>query len=377
MEVVLSQPDAVSLDQSFIRSFRRRLLDWFRRHRRELPWRETKDPYAIWISEIMLQQTQVATVIPYYDRFLARFPTVEDLAAAETDEVLRHWAGLGYYSRARSLHAAARHIVAEHGGRFPHEEEQVLALPGVGRYTAGAIRSIAFDIPAPLLDGNVTRVLTRVLALRGDPKSAPLHKKLWRIAEELVAPKTASEFNQGMMELGALVCTPRNPDCGRCPVRRLCEANRLGLTRDLPETPARRPTVSVTLAAAAITDARGRLLIVQRQGEDLLEGFWELPTVEHQEPVERALETAVRERTGLQIRLGRRLGRVRHTITYRRLQVIVLAGQCLSSGRASRGRDWAWYTPGREEFAFSALARKTMRLWSEDSLSRESVNGER
>ncbi|MEQ8764662.1 MAG: A/G-specific adenine glycosylase [Planctomycetota bacterium] len=354
---------ATQLEPSFIRSFRRRLIDWYRRHRRELPWRNTKDPYAIWISEIMLQQTQVATVIPYYERFLQAFPTVEDLANAPESQVLERWAGLGYYSRARSLRAAAQQIVERHGSEFPRDEAKILELPGIGRYTAGAIRSIAFDQKAPLLDGNVARVLTRVFALRGDPKSGPVSKRLWEIASILVPPRTASDFNQGLMELGALICSPRQPHCGRCPVRRLCHAYAAGLTDVLPESSPKRATVSVTLTAAGIHDPSGRLLLVRRTGERLMEGLWELPTIEYTEPVEPALRRSIEERTGQTITPGRRLGTVRHAITHRRLQVIVLSGRCSTPKMPARNADWMWWDPDEDPPALSGLAQKTIRLW--------------
>jgi A/G-specific adenine glycosylase len=210
------------------------LLAWYAREQRDLPWRRTRDPYAIWISETMLQQTQVATVIPYWTRWLHRFPTVVALAQAPLDDVLKAWQGLGYYARARNLHRAAQVIVEKHGGVFPTRLEDVLALPGVGRYTAGAVCSIAFDQDVPIVDANVIRVLCRVFGVRGDPKSTKSQAELWRLAEALIPPGQARPFNQAMMELGALVCH-QAPRCGVCPVRERCVAYQSGDPTGLPE----------------------------------------------------------------------------------------------------------------------------------------------
>jgi A/G-specific adenine glycosylase len=198
------------------------LLHWFAASARDLPWRRTKDPYAIWISEIMLQQTRVPTAVPYYERFLHRFPTVEQLARARLDTVIKLWEGLGYYSRARNLHQAAQEIVARFGGHLPASREELLTLPGIGRYTAGAIASIAFGRREPLVDGNVTRVLCRIFRLKGSPKEVTLQKRIWAIAEKLVPEGHAGQFNQALMELGSEVCLPRRPRCDDCPVNRLC-----------------------------------------------------------------------------------------------------------------------------------------------------------
>ncbi len=255
-----------------------KLLRWYRRVRRAMPWRGTRDPYAIWISEAMLQQTQVATVIPYYEKFLARFPAVGDLAAARLDEVLRLWAGLGYYARARNLHAAARQIVAEHGGRLPDTVEGLRELPGFGPYTAGAVASIAFDRRAAVVDGNVARVLARVFAIRGDLKSVTARARLWRLAESLLPSRNCGDFNQALMELGATVCTPTSPQCGGCPLRGECTALKRGLVEQLPEA-SNRPRVRAETHAVAAVACGGRWLFVRRAERGLWGGLWELPTV--------------------------------------------------------------------------------------------------
>ena len=217
-----------------MKAVRRALLAWYRANRRELPWRATRDPYAIWVSEAMLQQTRVETAIPYYERFLERFPDVAALASADLDDVLGAWAGLGYYSRARNLHAAARLVAERHGGEVPDDVEQLRALPGVGRYTAGAIASIAFDRPEPVVDGNAARVLTRLHDIREDVRSARVARRLWEESAALVRGPQPGLLNQALMELGARVCTPRAPRCPTCPLLRHCAAYRAGDPESLP-----------------------------------------------------------------------------------------------------------------------------------------------
>ena len=212
------------MDSCSLPAFRQELLLWYGAARRRLPWRDNLDSYRVWISEVMLQQTTVKTVVPYYEKFLGAFPTVADLAAAPIDQVLSRWSGLGYYSRARNLHAAARVIVRDHGGRFPTGPEEALALPGVGAYTAAAILSIAHGLPMAVVDGNVARVLARLLAIRGPIKSSAVRKRLWTSAAVFLDPSAPGDFNQAMMELGATVCTPKSPLCGECPVASWCEA---------------------------------------------------------------------------------------------------------------------------------------------------------
>src|SRR5262245_40290438 len=203
---------------------RRRLLAWYARHARRLPWRGSRDPYAVLVSEVMLQQTQVARVAQFYSSFLARYPTLEDLAAASPDAVRESWEGLGYYARARNLHAAARHVVATAGGRLPPSRDDLRRLPGIGRYTAGAVASLAFAAPVPAVDTNVARVLTRVFAIRSRPKSAAHQRRLWALAAALVPPRRPGDWNQALMDLGATICTARAPRCPRCPVRADCRS---------------------------------------------------------------------------------------------------------------------------------------------------------
>jgi len=300
------------------------LLRWYRRSRRDLPWRRTRDPYRVWISEAMLQQTRVETVIPYYHRFLARFPDVGSLAAAPMDDVLGAWQGLGYYSRARNLKRAAEHVVACHGGALPDTADALRELPGVGRYTAGAVASIAFDRPEPVVDGNVARVLSRVHDLEDDPKSPAGQARLWEEAERLVRGRAPGDLNQALMELGATVCTPRAPACPRCPVRNACAARRRGDPESLPVA-GPRTKVRPMDAVAAWVERRGRGLAVRRPEGGLLGGLWDLPGGElaAREHPDAGLRRALRERVGLDVEGVERLGEVSHVFTHRRLRLHV------------------------------------------------------
>ncbi|MBL8913383.1 MAG: A/G-specific adenine glycosylase [Archangium sp.] len=258
---------------------RSELLAWFDQHQRELPWRRTKDPYGVWVSEVMLQQTQVDRVIGYWSRFLERFPTVKSLAAAEVADVLSMWTGLGYYSRARNLHRAAQQIVSEHKGRVPREVKDLLELPGFGRYTAGAVASIAFDQETPIVDGNVARVLSRVFEIEGQPQDKVREAKLWERAGELVKGARPGDLNQALMELGATVCVPSSPLCLICPVRAKCKALAHGRVDELP--PPRKAMKRKKLELAVAVARRGKdVLLARREEKGLFGGLWELPCVE-------------------------------------------------------------------------------------------------
>jgi A/G-specific adenine glycosylase len=278
------------LQRRELAAFRKQLLGWFRQYQRDLPWRRTKDPYRIWLSEIMLQQTRVAAVIPYYERFLERFPDVRALATAPQEEVLRLWSGLGYYSRARNLQRAAQEIVDRHDGAFPRTEKEALALPGIGAYTAAAILSIAYGAKHAVLDGNVARVLARIFAVRGDLRDAKRWQSLQESADELLAPKFPSDWNQAMMELGATLCTPQSPQCLLCPVTQFCQARKLGLADSIPAPRKKRATENIVLAAAVLLDPRGRTLLlpppalskakgVHGQISVLVSKLWHFPTI--------------------------------------------------------------------------------------------------
>ena len=348
-----------------VKALRRRLLDWYRANRRDLPWRHTRDPYAIWISETMLQQTRVETVIPYWERFLARFPTVDALADAEADDVMQHWAGLGYYSRARNLQAAARSVVDEHGGALPDSVEALQTLKGVGRYTAGAVASIAFDRPAPILDGNVKRVLARVLHIRDDVTRPATERQLWATAEELAAGPSPGDLNQALMELGALVCTPRKPRCPACPIARDCAARKAGDAEALPIK--RRATrVRKLEGVAAWLTRGGRVLAVRRPPEGLLGGLWELPggELETGENAEQGLARCLRERVGMVAKDTTAVGQVKHVFTHRALTLHVYRGAA-PAGRVRRdGFDaHRWVSPAAlAQLPLSAVAKKAIAL---------------
>jgi A/G-specific adenine glycosylase len=317
--------------------FTRRLLSWYDSNRRDLPWRTSPqrpgplDPYHVLASETMLQQTQVATVIPYFERFIARFPRLADLAAAPQQEVLRLWQGLGYYSRARNLHAAAQTIVSEHHGQVPSELTELLALPGVGRYTAGAIASIAFDRPAPILDGNVIRVLCRIDAIEDDPREKRTLANLWRRAEELVPQVRPGDFNSGLMELGATVCTPANPKCLVCPAKDFCQAAAMGIQDRIPAARRRKPTPLVRRYVYCIS-RRGRWLLEQRPQSGRWAGMWQFITLEAPDP----------ERLPVPIRGPRSIGRISHRLTHRRYEFDVFQTDALSGRTSKDDRERKW-----------------------------------
>jgi len=307
-----------------VRLSRKRLLDWYRANKRAMPWRETRDPYAIWISEAMLQQTRVETVIPYWERFLSRFPDVHALATADLDDVLGAWAGLGYYSRARNLQAAARVIDQDHGGKLPDDAETLQTLPGIGRYTAGAVASIAFDRPEPVLDGNVKRVLARLLGIRKDIGQAATVERLWEEAGALAQGPHPGDLNQALMELGATVCTPRTPRCESCPVSQFCDAWAKGDAESLP-IKARKKAARKVEAVAALVVRRGKALAVRRPSCGLLGGLWGLPggDLAAGETPRAGLTRALRERAGLEISRVSAIGTVEHVFTHRKLTLHV------------------------------------------------------
>ena len=315
-------------------AFRKSLLNWFRKFQRDLPWRRTKDPYWIWISEIMLQQTRVAAVIPYYRRFLERFQDIRSLAEGPEEEVLRMWSGLGYYSRARNLQKAAQQIVERHGGKFPQDREEAGKLSGIGDYTSAAILSIAFGKEHAVLDGNVARVLARLGAIRGDLREAKRWQRLRKEAGALLDSRAPGDWNQAMMELGATVCTPRAPQCLLCPVAKFCRARKLGDPELFPEKREKTKPVEIVLAAAVLWTPSGETLLLpppsrgeKRPAADdvgtLVSGMWHFPTV----AVDREPRGELREFLGGLLPAKRRgfelepLAQVKHAVTYRRVTV--------------------------------------------------------
>jgi A/G-specific adenine glycosylase len=327
---------------------------------RDLPWRRTRDPYAIWVSEVMLQQTQVATVIPYYGRFLSAFPCPVRLAQAPLDRVLLLWSGLGYYSRARNLHAAAQRIVAEHGGRMPEDAHALRSLPGIGDYTAGAILSIAFGQRVACVDGNVERVLCRALAVSGHPKRGPTRGAIRDAATKLVDCPTPGDVNQALMELGATVCTPARPECPSCPWRAQCLALQHGVVERFPETGPRPAQVSVR-AAAAVVRREGRVLIAQRGDSGVWAGLWEFPQVEvSSDHPEQGLQAFLRQQFGVGVEVGALLWEVRHGVMNRTVRLEVYDCRLLR-GRLAEGEyaAVAWVSLAElGGFAFSAPHRK-------------------
>ncbi|MCB9727798.1 MAG: A/G-specific adenine glycosylase [Deltaproteobacteria bacterium] len=306
---------------------RLRLSAWYHTRARRLPWRDQPTPYRVWVSEIMLQQTQVATVLPYFERFVAALPDIESLARADEPTVLGLWAGLGYYRRARFLHRAAREVVARHGGRLPASATDLRALPGVGAYTAAAIASVAFGLPEAVVDGNVIRVLSRLVALPQLTDTAPGQRALQAVADALLDRSDPSSHNQAMMELGALVCSPRGPDCATCPLSPSCAARAAGTQERYPRKRARTPPQKVRACCGLATDEAGRLLMARRPAGVLLGGLWELPGGEltPETSPQRSLQAHLHERLGLDAEIGRRLGVVEHVFSHRHLTLDIYA----------------------------------------------------
>ncbi|MGA7852319.1 MAG: A/G-specific adenine glycosylase [Candidatus Acidiferrales bacterium] len=305
------------------------VLKWFRAHQRDLPWRSSRDAYRIWVAEVMLQQTRIAAVPPYYQRFLDRFPNVESLAQAPQTEVLKLWSGLGYYSRARNLHAAAKEIVAHHKGKFPRELEAALALPGIGTYTAAAVLSIAYDVPLAVLDGNVARVLARTHAIRGDLRAPKTWRTLTEIANHLLAKNSASDWNQSLMELGEVICTPQSPRCESCPVARWCRAQAENLTNEIPAPRRKRAPIHIKIAAAILLDPRNRTLLIKDPGAHdgvLFSRMWQFPAVEVTSEPKSALAAHLSETLNLPANTGalelEALPAASHGVTFRNITLL-------------------------------------------------------
>ncbi len=308
-----------------LRAFRQNLLAWFRANRREHPWRRNRDPYRVWLAEVMLQQTRIAAVIPYYEKFLARFPDIESLARAPEQDVLRLWAGLGYYSRARNLQRAAREIVAQHSGEFPRDHSAAMALPGIGRYTAAAVLSIAYDAPHAVLDGNVARVLARLHAIRGDLRAPRRWKQLDAKAQALLPPNAAGDWNQALMELGETICTPKSPHCTACPVVRSCEAHKRGLVAAIPAPRKKPASVKQRIAAAVLLDARGRTLLVRDPGAHdgvLFSRMWQFPAVEFAKHPEAAIAEHLRTALRIDAPALIELRHAKHAVTFRNITLV-------------------------------------------------------
>ena len=331
------------------------LLAWWDASRRDMPWRGRSDPYAIWVSEVMLQQTRVETVREYYRRFLRRFPTVGALARADLDDVLKAWEGLGYYSRARNLHAAARRVASDFGGKVPGTLVELRRLEGVGAYTAGAIASIAFGLDEPVLDGNVVRVLSRLFRIGADPRTARTRKKLLALARSLIPPGQAAAVNQALMDLGATVCLPRAPRCTACPLRALCRAAARGEQDKLPWKPPRKAVPHFDIAAGVVWKRR-RVLIDRRKADAMLGGLWEFPGGKRRrgETLEDAVVREVREEVGIEVAPAGRLATVRHAYTHFRITLYAFECRFVSGRCRALGCDaFRWVRPDElDRYAF-------------------------
>ena len=324
----------------------RRLLAWAETALEPLPWRGERDPYRIWVSEIMLQQTRRETVVPYYRRFLERFPTLQALASADLQDVLKVWEGLGYYARARSLHAAARRVVDEFGGQLPADRHQLLSLPGIGAYTAGAILSLAFGQDEPVLDGNVQRVLCRLAFVRENPDRPSVLRDLWATARSILVPGQAGRVNEALMELGATVCVRRAPRCPVCPLADLCCAHQAGAEETVPASSRRDPVPHRQVTAAVILRP-DRVLVAQRQPDDLLGGLWEFPggTCEGEESLDACLRREISEELGVEIAVGPQIAALPHAYTHFRLTLhVFLCRLVAGEPRALQCADWRWVT---------------------------------
>jgi A/G-specific adenine glycosylase len=339
-----------------------RLLAWADRSLRDLPWRQVRDPYRVWVSEIMLQQTRVETVIPYYLRWMRQFPTVAALARAELGDVLKAWEGLGYYARGRNLHRAAQTVVEEYGGHLPDSREALLALPGIGPYTVGAILSLAFGRDAAVLDGNVRRVFSRLFAIGDDPRETETRKRLWALAEEMVPSGQAGRHNEALMDLGAMVCTPRAPHCGVCPLSEICEAFALGDPEAYPPRRRRAPTPHYNVAAGVIWKGES-LLIAQRPLDGLLGGMWEFPggKQEEGETLPECLQRELREELDIEVSVGDKITVVRHAFTHFRITVYAFDCRYASTGspKAVGVRAWRWVALDElDDYALPVVDRK-------------------
>ncbi len=343
-------------------AFRRKLPEWFDRVARPLPWRTDRTPYRIWVSEVMLQQTRVDQATPYFERFMAAFPTLESLAAADLHDVLLKWEGLGYYSRARNLHRATGIVVREHAGRVPDTEAAFSALPGVGPYTAAAVLSIAYARPLAVLDGNVARVLTRVFAIDDDVKAGRTRSRLLQLASSLLLAKDPGRFNEAMMELGATVCTPVRPACPDCPLSEVCLARELGTPERFPVSRPKAPVPHFNIAVGVIYREDGCVFIQRRPEEGLLGGLWEFPGGKQEagETMEEACRREIFEEVGVEVNVGRQIARIRHAYTHFKITLHAFRCASVTPVPEELERPSAWLPPA--ELVLYPFPRANRRL---------------
>ena len=341
------------------------LISWFQKNQRDLPWRSRRTPYSTWISEIMLQQTQVQQVVPYYRRFMDRFSSIQSLAKAPVLQVLKAWEGMGYYSRARHIHQTAQIIVRRFAGQIPIDFQDLLELPGIGRSTAGAILSLAYDQPLPVLDGNIRRVLIRFFYINQDPGKTATINKLWSISQNIIPLKNAGLFNEALMELGALICSPKNPDCVRCPLKKRCLGFCSGDPASLPIKKPRKPIPHFDVTAAVI-QSKKKILITQRPEKGLLGGLWEFPggKKEPGESLEQCLKREILEELNIEIKVGERFIQVRHAYTHFKITLHCffcrkLKGRILPIGV----KDFRWVFPEElDRFPFPRADQKVIHF---------------
>lgn len=365
----------IEMDSNWFRRFRRNLLKWYENNARDLPWRRTEQAYRIWISEIMLQQTTVTAVVPYYRRFLKQFPTVRKLALAPEDEVLRLWEGLGYYSRARNIHKTAKLLVEEYKGRFPEDVEELQQLPGIGRYTAGAIASFAFDRQAPIVEANTLRLYSRLLGYDGDPRSTSGQALLWEFAENVLPQKMPGRFNQALMELGAILCVPNEPNCPACPVKSCCGAFAEGRQQEIPR-PKVRPEITRVTEAAVVVQQGNRFLLRRCEAGERWAGLWDFPRFSLAAEtngnrklsgstfsvIKPELEQRMREATGLHAEIGGLLTEMTHSVTRYRIRLLCFRAEILNTQTAEHS-DQSWV--GLDEigdYPLSVTGRKIANL---------------
>ncbi|MDP4084785.1 MAG: A/G-specific adenine glycosylase [Bacillota bacterium] len=353
------------LEKMDINAFQHDLISWFKEEQRDLPWRKDQDPYKVWVSEIMLQQTRVDTVIPYFNRFIEWFPTIDEFADAEEEKVLKAWEGLGYYSRVRNLHSAAKEVREKYNGKVPNTLEEISELKGVGPYTAGAILSIAYGKPEPAVDGNVMRVLSRILSIWDDIAKPSTRKIFESAVHMLISHSEPSEFNQALMELGAIICTPTSPSCLLCPVREYCVAFEEGTQEELPIKSKKNKPKNVQLASILVKNNEGKFLIHKRPSQGLLANLWEFPTIEIDSSIESEkgnLEFLFKRILDINIKQEKVIGQIEHVFSHLIWNIQVYGGELIKY--PPKNGEWILVSlKEMEEYAFPVPYQKILQLY--------------